>query len=233
MAKFFSRKLIRESARVASVGAVAVLAAVTSHGTAAAAVDNSRILPLDGGHAIEVIQADTSTQSVPPLDSSPLSVEFFHDEVATVRITGPNAANFAGTAVEVGFQVGYPVALPGATVTVVTPSLSWGVENGAAIGLTLDSEGGASLDLGLESGGSLSGDIIPSQEIEIPLEPGGITSVPIVEDFRFDGSSTTIRIAGVHGSVSGAIGPVMIRPYLKAVTADRNTVVTYGVPQQV
>ena len=207
------------------MGAVAVLAAVTSHGTAAAAVDNSRILPLDGGHAIEVIQADTSTQSVPPLDSSPLSVEFFHDEVATVRITGPNAANFAGTAVEVGFQVGYPVALPGATVTVITPSLSWGVDNGAAIGL--------SLDLGLEAGGSLSGDIIPSQEIEIPLEPGGITSVPIVEGFEFDGTSTTIRNAGVQGSVSGAIGPVMIRPYLKAVTADRNTVVTYGVPQQV
>ncbi|MCR8691062.1 MspA family porin [Rhodococcus pyridinivorans] len=232
MAKIFSRKLIRGSVRAASVGAVAVLAAVTSHGTAAAAVDNSRILPLDGGHAIEVIQADTSTQSVPPLDSSPLSVEFFHDEVATVRITGPNAANFAGTAVEVGFQVGYPVALPGATVTVITPSLSWGVDNNVGVGVSISPDG-TTLDLGFDSGGSLSGDIIPSQEIEIPLEPGGITSVPIVEDFEFDGSSTTIRIAGVHGSVSGAIGPVMIRPYLKAVTADRHTVVTYGVPQQV
>jgi len=233
MAELFSRSLIRGFARVASVGAVAVLAVATSHGTASAAVDNSRILPLDGGHAIEVIQADTSTQSVPPLDSSPLSVEFFHDEVATVRITGPNAANYAGTAVEVGFQIGYPVALPGATVTLNTPNLEWGVESGVGVDLGLGGGTDPTLNIGFESGGSLGGEIIPSQEIEVPLEPGGITAVPIVEDFRFDGSSTTIRIAGVHGSVSGAIGPVMIRPYLRAVTADRDTVVTYGVPQRV
>ncbi|MEU5842889.1 MspA family porin [Rhodococcus sp. NPDC047139] len=231
MSELFSRKLIRGCARVASVGAVAVLAAAASHGTAAAAVDNSRILPLDDGRAIEVIQADTSTQSVPPLDSSPLSVEFFHDEVATVRITGPGAETSAGTAVEVGLQVGYPVFLPGATVTLYTPNLDWGVESGAALNIGIAPE--FALELGLESGGALGGQIIPSQEIEIPLEPGGITDVPIVEDFTFDGASTTIRIAGVHGSVSGAVGPVMIRPYLKAVTADRDTVVTYGVPQRV
>lgn len=231
MVKLLSRKLIRYSARVGSIGAVTVLAVAASHGTAAAAIDNARILPLDGGNAIEVLQSDTSTQSVPPLDSSPLSVEFFHDEVATVRITGPDAEKFAGTAVTVGFQIGYPIALPGATVTLYTPNLEWGIDNnfGIDIGIVPD----FTLDLGVGTGAALGGEIIPSQEIEIPLEPGGITDVPIVEDFRFDGSSTTIRIAGVHGAVSGAIGPVLIRPYLRAVTADRNTVVTYGVPQRV
>ncbi|UYP17888.1 MspA family porin [Rhodococcus sp. Z13] len=243
------------------MGVVAVVAAVTGPGSAAAEVESSRILPLEGGHAIEVIQSDISTQFVPPLDSSPVSAEFFYDAVYTIRITGPEAAAFTGTSVVAGFQVGYPVALPGGGITLYTPGLEWGVESGGGVDLGLaegfslglnaeaigpiggepeDTEvavGGdvgiapeVSLNVGAESLGILGGDIIPSQEAEILLEPGGITDVPILEGVAFDGPETTIHIAGVHASISGVVGPVNVRPYLKAITSNGDTVVTYGPP---
>ena len=42
----------------------------------------------------------------PPLDSSPLSVEFFHDGVAGVKIDWPDAASFTGTKLTIGYQIG-------------------------------------------------------------------------------------------------------------------------------
>ncbi|MGW0017844.1 MspA family porin [Rhodococcus sp. NPDC003382] len=228
----------RRRFRAAALGvAAAAFVAMVNPGAAGAAVDNARSMPLDGGATIEVLQADTSIQSVPPLDSSPLSVEFFNDGVAAVRITGPGADAFQDTKLTLGYQIGYPVALPGAIVHIFTPSLNWGVGNSADFGIDLgfDNDGGAALGLGLGLGTSaeLGGTIIPEQEIEVELEPGGITEVPIVENLEFDGSGVTVRIAGVHGSVSGAIGPVTVRPFAKATTSKGDTVVTYGVPQRV
>lgn len=238
----------RRFVRTAALGvAAAAWMAMVNPGAAGAAVDNARSMPLDGGATIEVLQADTSIQSVPPLDSSPLSVEFFNDGVAGVRITGPGADAFTGTRLTFGYQIGYPIALPGAIVHIFTPSLDWevgngvdlGVDLGADLGIPLDGSGGgelglgANLGVGLGSETRLGGRIIPENEFEIELEPGGITEVPIVEDLAFDGSGVTVRIAGVHGAVSGAIGPVTVRPFAKATTAKGDTVVTYGVPQRV
>ncbi|MFD6677101.1 MspA family porin [Rhodococcus zopfii] len=228
----------RRGLRITALGVAAAWTMMVNPGTAAAAVDNARSMPLDGGATIEVLQADTSIQSVPPLDSSPLSVEFFNDGVAAVRITGPGADSFTGTKLTFGYQIGYPVALPGAIVHIFTPSLDWGVGSGVDFGVDLGfpGDGGApslGLGLGVGSNAELGGSIIPEQEIEVELEPGGITEVPIVENLAFDGSGVTVRIAGVHGAVSGAIGPVTVRPFAKATTAKGDTVVTYGVPQRV
>ncbi|MCK8669981.1 MspA family porin [Rhodococcus sp. HM1] len=223
----------RRRFRVAALGvAAAAFVAMVNPGAAGAAVDNARSMPLDGGATIEVLQADTSIQSVPPLDSSPLSVEFFSDGVAAVKITGPGADAFTGTKLTLGYQIGYPVALPGAIVHLFTPSLDWGVGNNVNLGFG-DLLGDPVIGLDLGANAQLGGRIIPEHEFEIELEPGGITEVPIVEGLTFDGSAVTVRIAGVHGSVSGAIGPVTVRPFAKATTSKGDTVVTYGVPQRV
>ena len=73
---------------------------------------------------------------------------------------------------------------------------------------------------------------MPSQELDIDLAPGGITTVPLLENQSFDGPSAVVKMQGVHGSISGALGAVTIRPYATATTASGDTVMTYGVPQK-
>lgn len=223
----------RAFARTVALGvAVAGWVAMVNPGAAGAAVDNARSMPLDGGATIEVLQADTAFQSVPPLDSSPLSVEFFNDGVAAVRITGPGADAFKGTKLTIGYQIGYPVALPGAVITLNTPSLDWGVGSNFNLGVG-DLFGSPSIGLDVGTNSALGGSIIPSNSIEFDLEPGGITEVPLVQDAAFDGSGVLVRIAGAHGAVSGVLGPVTVRPFAKATTSRGDTVITYGVPQRV
>ncbi|QYB04509.1 MspA family porin [Rhodococcus sp. USK10] len=225
-----SRVGYKRFTRGVAVAGIAALAMVMGNGTASAGVDNSSSVVDAAGNRIEVLQGDTSYQVVPPLDGVPTSVEFFHNGYAGVNITGPNAAEFKGTQLTVGYQIGYPIALAGATIVLNTPGLGFaiGSSNGIDLGLVPD------LTLGLNAGTSatLAGDIIPSQELDIDLEPGGITTVPILEGQEFDGPAASVRMQGVHGSISGALGAVTIRPYAMAVTADGDTVMTYGVPQK-
>ncbi|MCK0093364.1 MspA family porin [Rhodococcus sp. HNM0563] len=216
--------------RVAVLGAAAALGVFANPAAASAAVDNARVLPLDGGRAIEVAQADTSIQWYPPLDSSPLSVEFFADGTTTVRITGYEAARATGTKLTVGYQIGYPAALPGAVAHVITPGLNIGGDNTADLGVEIIPDLAVGVDLGTGTGWDAS--IIPEQELEVDLQPGGITDIPIIEDHQFDGDTATVRFAGIHGSVSGALGPVTLRPYAKAVTSSNDVVITYGAPHR-
>lgn len=150
--------------------------------------------------------------------------------MVSVNFTGPDADSFQDTKLTIGYQIGYPVALNGAVVHINTPSLDWEVGNEFGIGVELAPEFGLGLDA--STGATIGGSIIPSQEIEVDLSPGGITDVAFVEDMEFDGRSATVRLAGVHGSVSGALGPVTIRPYARAVTSNNDTVITYGVPHR-
>jgi len=219
--------------RSVAVAGIAALAMVMGNGTASAGVDNSSSVIDARGNRIEVVQGDTQYQVVPPLDGVPTSVEFFHNGYAGVAITGPNAEEFEGTQLTVGYQIGYPVSLAGATIVLNSPALGFAI--GSSNGIDIGFGGmGEFLGLNLNAGtnAELAGDIIPSQELDIDLEPGGITTVPLLEGQEFDGSAAVVRMQGVHGSISGAIGPVTIRPYAMAVTENGDTVMTYGVPQK-
>ncbi|WP_234036917.1 MspA family porin [Rhodococcus sp. P-2] len=220
----------KTAVRSSAVGAVALLAVVLGGGTASAGVDNTSSITDVKGNRIEVYQADTAIHVFPPLDSSPLSVEFFHDGVAGVKIDGPDAASFTGTKLTIGYQIGYPIALTGATVVLNSPGLDWAIDNGTDIGIGLIPD--PTLGVDFSNHVILGGDIIPSQELDVDLAPGGITDVALLEDQEFDGPEAAVRLSGVHGYVQGAIGPVTIRPYAKAVTSNGDTVVTYGVPQR-
>ncbi|MFE3289976.1 MspA family porin [Rhodococcus sp. NPDC059234] len=216
--------------RAVAAAGVTVLGLVLGTGTAAAGVDNANSLVDFSGDRVEVSQGDTSINAVPPLDSSPLSREFFHNGYAEVQITGPNAADAKGTKLSFGYQLGYPIAITGATIQLNTPGLGFELEhsNNALLGL-----GGGTppaLALNANNRGELLGDFIPQQNFTFDLQPGGITDVPIVKDKSFDGPGARLRIAGIHGSVSGAIGQVTIRPYARAETDAGDIVMTYGAP---
>ncbi|MFC9789223.1 MspA family porin [Rhodococcus sp. NPDC127528] len=218
------------SKRAVAVAGVVAVGLVFGTGTAAAGVDNANSLVDFSGDRVEVSQGDTQINAVPPLDSSPLSREFFHNGYAEVQITGPNAAAAKGTKLTFGYQLGYPIALTGATIQLNTPRLGFELEhsNNALVGFG----GGVapSLALNANNRGELLGDIIPQQNFTFDLQPGGITDVPVVKDKSFDGPGARLRIAGVHGSVSGAIGQVTIRPYARAETEAGDIVMTYGAP---
>lgn len=216
--------------RIGAVGAAAFLAIALSSTTASAGVDNTSSIVDSKGHRIEVLQMDTVIRTVPPLDSSPLSVEFFHDGVAGVKIDGPGVDGFTGTKLTIGYQIGYPIALTGGTVTLNSPNLDWALtsDNHLNVGIVPN----PTLDLNVGGTAGIGGNIIPSQQLDINLAPGGITDVPLLTDQSFDGPQATVRLAGIHGYVQGAVGPVTIRPYAKAVTSSGDTVVTYGVSQR-
>jgi hypothetical protein len=202
---------------------------VLGNGTSAAVVNNANSLIDGAGNRVEVSQGDTAINAVPPLDSSPLSREFFHNGYAQVTIDGPTAADFTGTKLSFGYQIGYPVALTGASVQLNTPGLGFELEHtdGIVFGELL---GDPDIELGFENRGMLAGDIIPQQNLIVDLEPGGITDVPLVSEKEFDGPGARIRLAGVHGSISGALGQVTLRPYARVETASGDIAMTYGAP---
>lgn len=144
--------------RALAVAGVAALAMVLGNGTASAGVDNSSSVVDARGNRLEVLQGDTQFQ-VPPLDGVPTSVEFFHNGHAGVDITEPNAAEFTGTKLTIGYQIGYPIALSGATVVLNSPGLGFaiGTSNGIDLGLVPDPTLGLHADNHLD----LAGDIIP------------------------------------------------------------------------
>ncbi|WP_072689403.1 MspA family porin [Rhodococcus marinonascens] len=216
--------------RAIAVAGITALGVVMGNGTAPAAVDNENSVQDVNGNHIRVVMGDTNIQGVMPLDSSPLSVEFFHDGYAGFEITGPNANEFEASELSFGYQIGYPVALGGALVVLSTPSLDW--ELGANNAIITEVFPNQALILESGTNGALGGAIIPSQEIAIELEPGGITTVPVLDRQPFDGPAALVRMNGMHGSVSGAVGPVTIRPYAMVTTAGGNTAMTYGMPQQ-
>ncbi|MDV6266942.1 MspA family porin [Rhodococcus globerulus] len=216
--------------RIGVVGVAAVLAIALSSATASGGIDNASSIVDSTGNRIEVLQSNTFIHTVAPLDSSPLSIEFFHDGVASVKIDGPGAEGFTGTKLTIGYQIGYPIALTDATVVLNSPNLDWALtsDNQLNIGIVPD----PTLDLTVGNTAGIGGNIIPSQELGFNLAPGGITDAPLLVDQLFDGPQATVRWSGVHGYVQGVIGPVTIRPYAKAVTSSGDTVVTYGAPQR-
>ncbi|MFF0813729.1 MspA family porin [Rhodococcus sp. NPDC003318] len=222
----------RHLTRALAVAGAAALGLCLGTGPANAAVDNASSIVDGGDNLVEVIQGDTSIVGVPPLDSSPLSREFFHSGYAEARISGPGADSMAGSRISFGYQVGYPIALTGASIQLNTPGLGWELENTGNLDLIGFLPGGDAPDIiiGTENRGKLAGDIIPQQNLTFDLAPGGITDVPVVQDKEFDGPGARIRIGNIHGSVSGAIGPVTLRPYARVELASGDIVMTYGAP---
>lgn len=213
-------------------GAVATLTIAFGGTNASAEVNNVSSIVDSKGNQIEVLQMDTAIRTVPSLDSSPLSVEFIHEGVAAVTVDGPSAQTFIGTKLTIGYQIGYPIALTGATLVLNSPGLVWALNNGSNVDIGVLPEDAQFLNLGVLDSALIGGDIIASQQLGVDLSPGGITDVALLANQSFDGPHAAVRLSGIHGYIKGVIGPITIRPYAKVVTSNGDTVVTYAAPQQ-
>lgn len=207
-----------KSMSAAVVAGASVVGLVLGTGTASAAVDSTNSVVDANGNLITVSLSDTFINSVPPLDGNPLTREWFANGVAGWEVTGPDAEDFEGT-LAVGYQVGYPASIGGEiTFGYSTPQLE----------LTLDGE---SVEAGIS-------DILPQAGFSAAIEPGpGIVdavaasgNIQGVEEADAEGASGTIQVANAHGTATGILGNVRVRPYVSLTSSTGDVAVTYGAP---
>ena len=279
-----------KSMSVATVAGASVVGLVLGTGTASAGVDGQVSVVDAGGNTINVTLSDTFINGVPSLDGNPLTREWFVDENAAFTVTGPSADDFEGT-FQIGFQVGYPLAIadPQVAFSWATPTLGLDIGSGNTSTGTISTDvepAPATIEIsnpnfnpalpisaanpteitvpnpaagtptqspvavGLEgvgeatSGIAFHADLLPTIEGSGALTPGGgiqsVTSdsIPITNDDDGQGStadaagtSGSIQVRGLHGSVTNVIGNVTVRPYVKVVSSAGDVAaVAYGQP---
>ncbi|MTJ76523.1 hypothetical protein GL303_11265, partial [Nocardia seriolae] len=154
----------------------------------------------------------------PPLDSNPLTREAFVGADVSAVIDGFHpGAQVSGT-VEIGYQFGFPVALPSSfEATLKTPevSVTGGANARLAPKLTVGPVGGGG-ELG-EAGVTTSAEatVLPSQELAFTLNPSaGITDVSLMSA-ELGGPSLDIHYADAEFHATNVLGPLNMRPYVK------------------
>ncbi|MFD6857021.1 MspA family porin [Rhodococcus sp. NPDC060090] len=238
------------TARNATVAAAAVAGLVLGSAGAASAEVNDQNRIVSDGHEVIVTQEDTFINGVPPIGGSPLSREWFHNGRGLANIVGPEAAEFEGTTFQFGYQVAWSASLDGAigfswtspdleakfeTAQVQEPILDADGEpvyqhdeNGEEI---LDAEGkkvpAYTLVDTVKTTPTVKG-LLPQVTAGVELtQAPGIAEVVVAEN-AFDGDFKEVQIANVHGAATGVIGPVSVRPFVRAITDNGDNVTTYG-----
>ena len=199
--------------RVLIVLGAAMAALFAGTGTSHAELDNELSL-LDGqGDTLTVQQWDTFLNGVFPLDRNRLTREWFHSGRAKYNVAGPNAGAFAGT-LELGYQIGFPWSLGvGINFSYTTPNIlidDGNFANGFVQVITPNLFPGVSISADLGNG------------------PG----IQEVATFSTDvsGPKGNVAVSTAHGTVTGAAGGVLLRPFARLISKAGDSVTTYGEP---
>lgn len=199
-----------KAARNAAVAGAAVLGLVLGASGAASAEVNDQNRIVSDGLEVVVTQEDTHINGVPALGGSPFNREFFHNGRGTVNLVGDGAADAEGTTFQFGYQFAWAASIDGAIgVTYSTPGLELGISDSIEATVT---------------------DILPQAYAELELTPAPGIEELVVAEGEFDGDFKTVQFANVHGTASGVIGAVQVRPFVRAITANGDNVTTYGAP---
>ncbi|MDV2476556.1 MspA family porin [Rhodococcus zopfii] len=204
-----------KAARNAAVSGAAVLGLVLgATGTAQAAVDDQNRIVSDGIEVV-VTQEDTNIHGVPALGGSPFNREFFHNGRGTVNLIGEDAADAEGTVFQFGYQFAWAGSIDGSIgVSYSTPQLE------AEVGVPMP----------VPEATLTVTDILPQGHAELELSPAPGIEELVVSEVEFDGDFNTAQFSNVHGTASGVIGSVQVRPFVRAITANGDNVTTYGKP---
>jgi hypothetical protein len=200
------------------VALIAALAALVAGSPVSNAVLDDQMSLVDGGGRTMTIQQwDTYLDGVFPLDGNRLTREWFHSGRATYSVVGPGAEEFAGT-LELGYQVGFPWSLGvGINFSYTTPNI------------LLD---GVSLSpLAFDPIGSvITPNLFPGLSITSDLGNG--PGIQEVATFSVDveGAEGAVAVSNAHGTVTGAAGGVLLRPFARLIAKTGDSVTTYGEP---
>ena len=200
---------------LAFLGAIAGL--VAGSPVSQAALDNQMSLVDGGGRTMTIEQWDTMLDGVFPLDRNRLTREWFHSGKAMYNVVGPGADGFAGT-LELGYQVGFPWSLGvGINFSYTTPNIL--LDDVSLSPLSFDPLGSV-ITPNLFPGVSISSDL------------GNGPGIQEVATFSVDveGPNGSVAVANAHGTVTGAAGGVLLRPFARLISKAGDSVTTYGAP---
>ena len=200
---------------------VAVLLAMSAlfvgAGSSQAALDNQMSLVDGKGRTLTIQQWDTFLDGVFPLDRNRLTREWFHSGKAKYMVAGPGAADFAGT-LELGYQVGFPWSLGvGINFSYTTPNI------------LLDDVSISPLNFN-PLGSVITPNLFPGVSISSDLGNG--PGIQEVATFSVDveGPDGSVAVSNAHGTVTGAAGGVLLRPFARLISKSGDSVTTYGEP---
>ena len=213
---------------IAMVTAIAAL--FVSSGTSHAGLDDELSLIDEQGRTLTIQQWDTFLNGVFPLDRNRLTREWFHSGRAKYIVTGDGADEFEGT-LELGYQIGFPWSLGvGVNFSYTTPNI---LINDASVFPDL-SVGTATAGL-VGSGFAPLGSIITPNlfpGVSISADLGNGPGIQEIATFSVDvaGPEGNVAVSNAHGTVTGAAGGVLLRPFARLIASTGDSVTTYGDP---
>jgi len=201
-----------KAARNSVLAGAAVLGMVVGASGAASAEVNDQNRIVSDGLEVVVTQEDTHIHGVPALGGSPFNHEIILNGRGTVNLVGEDAADAEGTVFQFGYQFAWAASIDGAIgVTYSTPGLELSADIAPDPGLSADIT-----------------DILPQAYAELELTPAPGIEELVVAEGEFDGDYKTVQFANVHGTASGVVGAIQVRPFVRAITANGDNVTTYG-----
>jgi MspA len=196
---------------IAMVAAVASL--FVSTGTSHAGLDNELSLVAGDGKTLTIQQWDTFLNGVFPLDRNRLTREWFHSGRAAYIVAGEGADEFEGT-LELGYQIGFPWSLGvGINFSYTTPNIL--IDDGNLSGLN-------------PFNSVITPNLFPGVSISADLGNG--PGIQEVATFSVDvaGPDGGVAVSNAHGTVTGAAGGVLLRPFARLIASSGDSVTTYG-----
>ncbi len=197
-------------------------AAIMPMSTAHAGMDNELSLVDGQDRTLTIQQWDTFLNGVFPLDRNRLTREWFHSGSAVYNVAGPGADQFAGT-LELGYQIGFPWSLGvGINFSYTTPNI------------LLDDTNINPLSAGFNPLGKvITPNLFPGVSISADLGNG--PGIQEVATFSVDvsGPHGKVAVSNAHGTVTGAAGGVLLRPFARLISKAGDSVTTYGEPWNV
>ncbi|MGE2724315.1 MspA family porin [Mycolicibacterium pulveris] len=205
--------------RVAIVFVTAVASLFVSTGTSHATLDNELSIVDGKDRTLTIQQWDTFLNGVAPMDRNRLTREWFHSGKAKYTVDGPAAKNFQGK-LELGYQIGFPWSL-GTRVrfSYTTPNI------------LLDSA-----PLPIPGSGFYLDNFITTPNlfpgVSFNADLGNGPGIQEVATFSVNvkGPKGTVAVSNAHGTVTGAAGGVMLRPFARLISSAGDSVTTYGEP---
>jgi hypothetical protein len=207
--------------RVLMVLVASFAALFLSTGTSNAGLDNELSVVDGQGRTLTVQQWDTFLNGVFPLDRNRLTREWFHSGKATYIVAGEGADDFEGT-LELGYQVGFPWSLGvGINFSYTTPNIAY---DGFGFGAQPDDPFFGAAD------SIVTPPLFPGVSISADLGNG--PGIQEVATFSVDvkGAGGSVVVSNAHGTVTGAAGGVLLRPFARLIASTGDSVTTYGTP---
>jgi len=186
-------------------------------GTAQAGMDDQMSLVDGQGRTMTIQQWDTVLNGVFPLDRNRLTREWFHSGRAMYAVAGPAAEEFAGT-LELGYQIGFPWSLQvGINFSYTTPNILLDDVSISPLGFN-------------PLGSVITPNLFPG--VSITTDLGNGPGIQEVATFSVDveGSEGSVAVANAHGTITGAAGGVLLRPFARLISKTGDSVTTYSAP---